>query len=97
MPCMSPSCAPKRTSARRHSRILIDAFLRDDPSHFYPFRAPFLHSTAALCVKRHSYGGVDDWRIVYELKVEQVGNIEAIAHYGADTRAASLVTPRYRG
>ncbi len=48
MPCMSLSCAPKRTSARRHSRILIDAFLRDDPSHFYPFRAPFLHSTAAL-------------------------------------------------
>ena len=35
--------------------------------------------------------------IVDELKVEQVGNIEAIAHYGADTRAASLVTPRYRG
>ena len=40
--------------------------------------------------------GVDDWRIVYEPKVEQVGNIEVIAPYSADTMAASLVTPRYR-
>jgi hypothetical protein len=34
--------------------------------------------------------GVDDWRIVYEPKVEQVGNIEAIAPYSADTGARVL-------
>ncbi len=31
MPCMSPSCAPKRTSARRHSRILIYEYCRERP------------------------------------------------------------------